>query len=138
MCVDTGQHHREVDRLGHIVVGAKLQCFDDIRAFRLGGDHDDGQLGLRPALTQTAQHLEAAHAGHPHIEQNEIVLTGRRALERRRAVGGRVDPEALLYQKARQHVPVEVGVVDDEDRTGTAHATATLPLRSDSIFPRRT
>ena len=48
--LDARQHHREVERLGDVVVGAEPQRLDDVLGRVAGGGHDDGQVRLGPAL----------------------------------------------------------------------------------------
>ncbi|MEZ5763089.1 MAG: hypothetical protein R3D69_01700 [Xanthobacteraceae bacterium] len=62
-CALTRERHREIDRLGHVIVGAKLQRLDDIVALRARRHHDDRQRRCGLGLTQPAERFDAVHLG---------------------------------------------------------------------------
>ena len=88
----------EVDRLGDVVIGAQTEGLDDVGAFASGGDHDDRELRLRTLDTQPGQHLEAAHARHLDIQQDQVERVPIDLGERLGAIGGDCDEIALLLQ----------------------------------------
>src|SRR2546422_4284124 len=66
---DTSQQLGRAERLGYIVVGARVQRLDLV-GFRItNGEHDYGNIGGCP---DDAASLQTVHAGHVHIENNEI------------------------------------------------------------------
>ncbi len=52
------------------IFSAGANGLDDVVDGAVGGDHDDGQIGL--ALLELRQQLEAALAGQREVEQDEI------------------------------------------------------------------
>jgi hypothetical protein len=112
--VDPRERHREVDRLGQVVVRAELEGLNDVGALRARGDHDDRKLGLGTCAPQLAEHLEPAHARHLDVEQDEVVRIVRDQGQRGRTVLRDGDDVASLPQAPRQHVPVRLAVIDDE------------------------
>ena len=102
---DARLRDREVDRLGHVVVGAGVERLDDVVAAVLRGHHDDRQLGDRARLPQPPQRLDAVHARHHHVEQHEIDAVGARrcrAPPRRSRRSGPDSPRATGVAAARR------------------------------------
>ena len=75
--LDARQRDREIDRLGDVVVGAETERLDDVLALIARRHHDHRQIGERAGLANAAQHVEAVHAGHHHVEQHEIEVAAR-------------------------------------------------------------
>ena len=92
MRANSRERDREIDRLGHVVVGAQIERFDHVVALVLGGDHDHRQIGDRPDLPQLPQRLEAAHPRHHHVEQHGVDAAFADHPERVDAVVGRETP----------------------------------------------
>ena len=122
--VDARQRHREVDGLGHVVVGALAERLHHVVALRLGRDHDDGQLGRRVGLAHRLQHLEAAHLRHHDVEQHERDLSVLELAQRRPPVLRPAHLEAFLLQAPHEQLAVVGMVVDDEDGVDLRHAAA--------------
>lgn len=83
------------------------------------GQHDDFAVGC--SLADVRKRREAVHAGHGEVEEDDV------RLERARLGDGLVtvlclsdDVEALLREQAREGVPRQRVVVDDEDPLGHA------------------
>ena len=79
----------------------------------VAGDHDDRQRLVHRA--EALEHLEAVHARHLHVEQDEI---GRLALGQRQAflAGGRADElVAFVFERHAQRVANGGLVVDHQD-----------------------
>jgi hypothetical protein len=113
---DARQRDVEVDRLGHVVVGAELERLDHVLVAVLGGDHDDRQVDERAGLAHLAQRLDAAHPRHHHVEQHGVDAVRVDQLERARPALGGEDRVALARQAARERVAVHLLVVDEEQR----------------------
>ena len=114
--LDAREHHREVERLDDVVVGARLQRPDHVLAVAAGGGHDDRKLRRAVGLAEPAQHFHAGQARHLDVEQEEVHSLAAHHLQRGRSVGGGEDAVALPLQAAAEHVPVHLVVVDDEQR----------------------
>jgi hypothetical protein len=108
------QHHRGPQRLGDVVDRAHRQP----ALFLLGGvergDADHRDVARQRIGAQAAHHLEAVHAGHHQVEQDQIGLRLQRSqLERRRAGIGRAH-RVVAHQQFAQHREVLGDVIDDE------------------------
>ncbi len=110
---------RRADRLGQHMLDAFLAraCQQLLAAMR--GDHQHQRHGLRPHRLDGADRLEAVHAGHDPVHQQEVV--GRAAhvgIEHARHGGAtRVDAlgrEAELRQQLAQHQRDGLVVVDHQ------------------------
>ena len=132
--LDTRHGHGEVDRLGHVVVRARIQGRDDVVTLVTRGHHDDGELRRRVRLADDLQHLETAQTGHFDVEENEHEAPRRKDLERLPAVDSDRDVVAVPLQSARQHVAVHLVVVDDEDRATLRSRCLRSLARIDVIF----
>ena len=116
-------NHREVERLGDVVVRAQLEGPDHILVAVARSRHDDRQLGERARAAQLGEHLEAVHPGHHHVEEHEIEGLGGDQRQGGGSVRGDRDRVAAPGQPARQHVAVVLVVVDDQQPAGVlAHA----------------
>ena len=111
--------------LGDVVVGAELHRADGRFDLVDGRDHDDFDQALR--LLDVAEHLEAADARHPDVEQHHVhvlaVENGQPGLARRRA-----QHAVLAPQDRRQRVAHALVIVDDEDCLG-ARSHRSRPFR---------
>ena len=120
MGTDAGQQDRKPERLGHIVIGPRLQPQNGVGIGGLAGQHDD--RGRNPVLAQQAAGLAAVHVGQVDVQQDQVgpdlaahadTLGRGRGLNRaKRLVQGQ-----LLGQGFAQVVVV----VDDEDGLGRGH-----------------
>ena len=110
------QRDREIDRLGDVVVGPQIERFDHVVALVLRGDHDHRQIGDRPDLSQLPQRLEAAQAGHHHVEQDRVDAAFADHPEGGDAAVGREHLVAAAREPARQRIPVHRVVVDQQQR----------------------
>ena len=124
----------EAERLGDVVVAAERQTCDLVLQRVSGGQEQRGRVDAVGA--QPAQHAEAVHAGHHHVEDHGVGPDLAGLVERGGAVGGGVHLEALELQAHREQLD-DVGlVVDDEDaRFGNvfwecshSHAINVLPI----------
>ncbi len=75
------------------VLGAGADGVDDVAHGAVGGDHDDGKVGLH--LDDARQQIDAALAGKSEIEQQQIVLVARQQLHAGGTVDGHADGEAF-------------------------------------------
>ena len=103
----------EAERLRHVVVAAQGQPGDLVLQGVAGGQEQC--RGVDAVGAQPAQHPEAVHAGHHHVEDHRVRPGFARPVQGLGAVGGGVDLESLELEAHREQFD-DVGlVVDDED-----------------------
>ena len=81
---DAGDQLGHLERLAHVVVGARLEAHDDVDRVRAGREHDDRRRGL---AADRAADLEAVEPRQHDVEQDEVRVVGAPALEPLVAVG---------------------------------------------------
>ncbi len=102
----------DVDGLGDVVEGAELHGRDRGLDGGVGGHHDDSGLGAQ--TLDAFERLDAVHARHAQVHDDEIVEAGAEPLHGRRAVGGGVDLVAVALEDRSQEFQHAGLVVDDE------------------------
>ncbi len=122
---NVGQQLLVVPGLLDEVFSAGADGFDDVVDGAVGGDHDDGQLGL--ALLDLRQQLEAALAGQGEVEEHEVEVVLVKHAQSLFAVGGHVD--RIAFQREQHFKRLADGglVVDDQDAGGVP-ASLELPF----------
>ncbi len=113
--LDPREHHREVERLRHVVVRPQAQRLHHVLGRVPGGGHDDREVGLRDLPPHALQHVDAREAGHHDVEQHEVERLPGEAGEGPLPALRHLDREAPAPQPAREHVAVELVVVHDEE-----------------------
>ena len=73
-----GQHDRSRERLVDVVDGADVEAFLLVDLLGLGGEEDDGNVARGGNVLESPADFIAVHAGHHHVEQDEIRLLGAR------------------------------------------------------------
>ena len=127
---DAGDPERELARLeglAEVIVGARLESGD--AGFGLGarGEHEDrGVAEGRRAPTESRRKIDAALAGHHHVEHDEIEKEIAQARARLRGVRGRRDAVAFADEEAGQEASDPPVVVDDKDmgQRGVIHVVS--------------
>jgi hypothetical protein len=107
-----------IDRLGHVVVGADLDGLDGGLDSALAGEDDGGDVAV--LLLQRAQQVEAVHAGHREVADDDARAEARDLAQRLLAVGGRVGHES---PRAYELGEADTGgglVLDDEQSLADA------------------
>ncbi len=103
----------DAERLGHVVVGAGVECFDLCAFLDAGGQHDDRHRGPR---ANAADHLDAVDVRQPQVDNGEIRLV-RSGVDGSATSCRRLDhPIALRAERSAQEPPDFGFVLDDEDR----------------------
>ena len=123
---DVGEQLLVVPGLLDEVLGAGADGVHHVADRAVGGDHDDGKLGLQ--LLDARQQVDAALAGQREVEQQQVVLVAGELFEAGAAVGGEVDGEAFQGEQRLERFADGGLVVDDEDAdvVGDAHGTLRL------------
>jgi hypothetical protein len=85
-----------VERLGHVVVGAKAKSFDLVLDAGQAGEDQDRRLHLGDA--QAAQDLEARHVGQVQVQQDDVVVVELAEVDAFLTEIGGVDVEALGFE----------------------------------------
>ncbi len=116
-----GDELPRIDRLVEEVVRPDVQTEDLVRHLRQGRQHGDRNPGRPPVRLEGPADREAVHGGHHHVEENAVGQPLLHCPERREAVRGRRDLEALLPQDLLDQVEVLGLVVDDENAVRGAH-----------------
>ena len=109
-----GQQHRELERLGDVVVGAGVEPEDRVGVGLGGGQHDDRRLD--PVAAHQAADLAAVDVGQADVEQDRVEVVALGQLQRPAAVFG-LDGEELLVQTEllRQRLAQRGIVIDQKD-----------------------
>jgi hypothetical protein len=90
-----------IERLGHVIVRAKLEAEDAVHIFSTGGEHDDRDLA---GGSNALEDFGAGHGWEHHIKDDEIIFAGKCAAGSFAAVvhgfdvhafGGEVFPDEL-------------------------------------------
>jgi hypothetical protein len=106
---------------------------------RVGGDHQHGQPAFRLQRAQRIHHLEAAHARHLQVEDDQVVLVAL-VQPATRASRVLVTAVAAACQQVFEQAQVDFLVVDDEDLgaidVGLADHGAPVPSAG-AAAPRR-
>ncbi len=109
---DVGEQFLVVPGLLDEVFGARADGVDDVVDRAEGGDHDDGQVGVK--LGDARQEVDAALAGESEVEQQKVVLGAREGFEAGGAVDGEGDVEAFEREQGFERLADARLVVDDE------------------------
>lgn len=105
-----------VERLHHVVVGAEFHGLDGGLRRAERGHQDDHRLRLRTA--QHLQRLDAGHAAHAVIEEDDVGLLPFGEGDADFPAVGFKDLVALAGQRPTQGVAQVLVVIDDEDFGG--------------------
>src|SRR5438270_1275801 len=135
-----GQQFANRKWLGDVVVRSQLEANYFVYFLSARGQHDDGNgcaLGL-----ELFAHIQAAHAGHHDVEDDQVGLLRNRAFQAGNAVGCGDDFVSFILEviaQAGDHVGF---VFDDQDFrhklfTFQARQASRLPLRGSWLCRRR-
>jgi hypothetical protein len=109
-----GQHLGRADGLGHVVHAAGVEGGQHVFGVGEARHEDDGNVRrLGPGL-EAARHFETVDAGHHRVQQHDVGVGLRGALQRAVAFGGHQHGVAGFVQRVVQHGQVVGHVVDDQ------------------------
>ena len=108
------EDHR-IERLGQEVLGAHLDASDDALGVIDAADHDHGQVTELLVALDALQHLDAVHAGHHEIEQDDVgTILGEHGEGGLPVAGGR-RRMPLAFEGGGQETTVQRVVIDHQD-----------------------
>ena len=110
--LDLGAQGDGVEGLGHIVVRPDIQAVQGVVVLLAAADDDDGEL--QPPAANGLDHLEAVHAMHVYVQQEQVIgflLQQRQSLF---AAGGGVRLDAVAAHDLIEHSEDGLVVVCDE------------------------
>ena len=125
-----GHELLEAERLLQVVVAAEREPADLVLGGVAGGQEQHRRAVA--ACTQPAAHLEPVEVGHHHVEHHEVGPLRRDHVERRPAVLGGGDLEAVVLQRGGEHRAQVLLVVDDEEVL-SGHGTSVTLLPGSSL-----
>ncbi len=112
---EPGPQEGRVEGLRKVVLGPQLDAAHGAFHFVERGDHDDGHVAQRRVGLHLPEHLVAVHVRHHDVQKDRVERPLAQDRERLLSGGRDFDLGALRADSARQHVPVRLVVVDDED-----------------------
>ena len=130
------------ERLGDVVDPADFEALAQIFVSVPRGDEDHGDVRCLRLGLEAAAGLPAVHAGHHHVEQDQVRLLGPRKGDRALAGARDLCLAADRLEAPRQELHVRDLVVDDEhlaerDRDGPADRRRAVPRSGDLGGPAR-
>ena len=115
-----GQQHRELERLGHIVVGTRVETEDHVGIGVVAGQHDD--RALEAALAQHLACFAAVHVRQPYVQENQVQMIALDGIDALGRSGSRNDFELVMKcQLVLQGLTKVLVVIDDENRLLVRH-----------------
>jgi len=109
---DPGEELGEPERLGDVVVGARVEAGDDVELIALGGEHED--RGARADGSDPATDLQSIDTGQPDVEDEQVVLPGERLPHRLVAVRDPVNLVPLTAQGPHEGLHDSLVVLGEE------------------------
>ena len=109
---DAGRQLLRRERLGEVVVGARLEPGDDVVGVVAGRDHDDRHVAR---LAQRAAQLEPVDARQHDVDQHDVGGLAAERLERVLAAGGLLDGPALVLERQLHRRADALVVLDGQD-----------------------
>ncbi len=108
--------------LGDEIVRARVDAEQTRFAVIKSRHHYNSYVGELRVSAQTGAYLEAVHAGHHHVEKDQIRLERGSISESCGAVSGAVQREFRVIKQLFEGLPVRFDVVNDQDN-GLSHKT---------------
>jgi hypothetical protein len=138
--LDDVHHLLDAEGLDHVVVGAALHRVDGglDGAEARHDDRDDAGVGA----VELVEQLEAAHAGHLQVGDDEVVGVALELLQGALPVVCGADLEALEREEVREDLPDDLLVIHHQHsgrrvEEGVLHRGGTLTARARSVNRRR-
>lgn len=110
---DPGRQFAGHDRLGHVIVSARLESGDHVGGVGLGRHHDDRNRAHRP---QGPTHLETRQTRKTEVEEDDVGVVLTELNQAGRPVTGLEHGEPLVLEREAQGETDRVVVLDEEQR----------------------
>jgi len=110
---DTGEQDGKRERLGHIVVGSRIESLDDVGDGIAGGKHQNGDV--LPEFAEPARDLNAIDPGQHHIEEDKVELGVLRKGKSREAVVSEAYGMIIFFEPAPENLRHALFVFDYEN-----------------------
>jgi hypothetical protein len=117
---DAGDEFEAVNGFGEEVVGPGVDSPFDIADFVEGGDHDDGDIAEPGIGADFFADLEAAHAGHHDIKDDDVRVEFAYAFECFDAIAGDFDAAGEGFEVGLEEFEVLFVVVNEQNGRGFA------------------
>src|SRR4029077_11159087 len=108
-----GEELAEVEWLDEIVVGARVEALDPVGWRVTRGEHDD--RGRFAVLARPGDDVDAGRAGHPPIDDRDVVVVPLELVDRVIAALDGVDVVALVFETEDEDVAQAGVVFGDQD-----------------------
>ncbi len=126
------QHFLVLERLGHVIVGARGECAHLVLALGQRGHEYHRHLRQRGEAAHAARGLEAVDARHHRVHEHERGRRVSRLFERALAVGRHAHAVSGLRQRLDQEAEICGSIVDHQDGSGGVGAHVRPPRASSS------
>ena len=110
-----------LDRLGEIVVSARIESGNDVSRIGFGREQDDGDEAQRRIRLQAPCHRDAVEFRHHDVEEDEVGIARLGLGQCLLAVDCGNDFVAMVLQPHRHDFEVLRCIVDDEDARRRMH-----------------
>jgi hypothetical protein len=104
-----------VHGLGQEVVGPGVEAAQAVRGLVEGRDHHHRDMGRERVVLEVPADLEPVHAGHHHVEQDEVAEALLADRDRVPAIHGRERVEIFQAELRLQKPDVREQIIDDQD-----------------------
>jgi len=121
--VQPGGHLRECERLGHVVVSARVEACEPVDESVPGGQKQD--WCLHAPCAQRLAKIAAVRIGKPDVDHERVGRSEVDLGQQFGAVRDGVDAKPVLLQPALQHA-TELRVVLDDHDSKTGHSSRSI------------
>jgi hypothetical protein len=104
-----------IDRLGQEVVGAGFKPAHPVGGPVERSDEDDWQVGGFRRSSQSSADLKAVHAGHHHVQKNNIAASHFADRDRVGTICRRQDLEIFDAEPRFEEFEIGLDIIDDQD-----------------------
>ena len=123
----------DVERLGHVAIGTKLQPLDAVALLGLRGEQNGRDVGGVGVALEPFEELQTIQTGHQHIRHDEVGKLREGALQPLLAIAGGEDfvgiGERLLEEETNLLI-----IVNDQNTVSALRTHVALTLRCGGLF----
>ena len=122
---DAREEHLHAEGLREVVVGAVLEALEHVLVHRLGGEEDQGHVGVD--LADVLRQGKAVLLGHHHVQEADVILGFGKALQTCFAIGEEVGGKTFgLEVFAEDHTQVLVVFAEEDSQFFIHHNACTI------------